>query len=90
MVIYRHALKNALIPVVTIVGLNFGVLLGGIVVIEQITGLPGVGRLTLHAIDRRDFAQIQVNVLFFGVVYALSNLAVDMTYGFLDPRIRQS
>ena len=90
MVIYRHALKNALIPVVTIVGLNFGVLLGGIVVIEQITGLPGVGRLTLHAIDRRDFAQIQVNVLFFGVVYALSNLVVDMTYGFLDPRIRQS
>ena len=90
MVISRHALKNAMIPVVTIVGLNFGVLLGGIVVIEQITGVPGVGRLTLHAIDRRDFAQIQINVLFFGAVYAFSNLAVDIIYGFLDPRIRQS
>ena len=89
MVIYRHALKNALIPVVTVVGLNFGVLLGGIVVIEQITGVPGVGRLTLHAIDRRDFAQIQINVLFFGAVYAFSNLAVDIIYGYLDPRIRQ-
>ena len=90
MVIYRHALKNALIPVVTVVGLNFGVLLGGIVVIEQITGVPGVGRLTLHAIDRRDFAQIQINVLFFGAVYAFSNLVVDIIYGYLDPRIRQS
>ena len=90
MVIYRHALKNALIPVVTVVGLNFGVLLGGIVVIEQITGVPGVGRLTLHAIDRRDFAQIQINVLFFGAVYAFSNLAVDIIYGYLDPRIRQA
>lgn len=88
-VVTRHAMKNAMIPVVTIVGLNFGVLLGGIVVIEQIAGIPGVGRLTLQAIDRRDFAQIQLNVLFFGVVYALSNLAVDIIYGFLDPRIRQ-
>ena len=90
MVITRHALKNAMIPVVTIVGLNFGVLLGGIVVIEQITGVPGVGRLTLQAIDRRDFAQIQINVLFFGAVYAFSNLAVDIIYGYLDPRIRQA
>ena len=89
-VISRHALKNAMIPVVTIVGLNFGVLLGGIVVIEQITGVPGVGRLTLQAIDRRDFAQIQLNVLFFGAIYAFSNLAVDLVYGFLDPRISQA
>ena len=55
-----------------------------------ITGVPGVGRLTLQAIDRRDFAQIQINVLFFGAIYAFSNLAVDLIYGFLDPRIRQA
>jgi peptide/nickel transport system permease protein len=90
MVIYRHAMKNAMIPVVTVVGLNFGILLGGIVVIEQITGVPGVGRLTLQAINQRDLAQIQINVLFFGTVFAFSNLMVDMMYGFLDPRIRQS
>ena len=90
MVIYRHAMKNAMIPVVTVVGLNFGILLGGIVVIEQITGVPGVGRLTLQAINQRDLAQIQINVLFFGVVFAFTNLLVDMIYGFLDPRIRQS
>ena len=90
MVIYRHAMKNAMIPVVTVVGLNFGILLGGIVVIEQITGVPGVGRLTLQAINQRDLAQIQINVLFFGVVFAFTNLMVDMIYGFLDPRIRQS
>ena len=90
LVIYRHAMKNAMIPVITVVGLNFGILLGGIVTIEQITGVPGVGRLTLQAINQRDFAQIQINVLFFGVVFAFSNLAVDMMYGFLDPRIRQS
>ena len=90
MVVYRHAMKNAMIPVVTVVGLNFGILLGGIVVIEQITGVPGVGRLTLQAINQRDLAQIQINVLFFGTVFAFSNLMVDMMYGFLDPRIRQS
>ena len=90
MVIYRHAMKNAMIPVVTVVGLNFGILLGGIVIIEQITGVPGVGRLTLQAINQRDLAQIQINVLFFGAVFAFSNLMVDMMYGFLDPRIRQS
>lgn len=90
LVIGRHALKNAMIPVITVVGLNFGVLLGGIVVIEQVTGVPGVGRLTLKAIDQRDFAQIQLNVLFFAVVFAMSNLAVDLAYGFLDPRIRRS
>ena len=90
MVIYRHAMKNAMIPGVTVVGLNFGILLGGIVIIEQITGVPGVGRLTLQAINQRDLAQIQINVLFFGAVFAFSNLMVDMIYGFLDPRIRQS
>ncbi len=87
-VIWRHALKNALIPVVTIAGLQFNTLLGGTVIIESLFGLPGVGSLTLFAVTNRDYPQLQANVVFFAVVYVLVNLAVDLLYGWLDPRIR--
>jgi len=85
---YRHALKNALIPVVTVVGLNFGALLGGSVITEQVFNLPGLGTLLLASIDRRDYPVIQAIVLLISVIYVVINLLVDLLYGFLDPRVR--
>jgi peptide/nickel transport system permease protein len=86
-VIIRHALKNALIPVVTIVGMQLPVMIGGTVIIEQIFVLPGMGRLMLEAINRRDYTIVSgVNLLIASFVL-LTNLVVDMTYGFLDPRV---
>jgi len=87
-VIYRHALKNALIPVVTVAGLQFNGLLGGTVILETLYGLPGVGSLTLLAINQRDYPQVQANVVFFASAYVLINLAMDLFYAALDPRIR--
>ncbi|MFN8559557.1 MAG: ABC transporter permease [Dehalococcoidia bacterium] len=86
-VVRRHGLRNALIPVVTIMGVQAGALLGGAVIIEQIFSMPGVGRLTFEAIGRRDYTQLQANVLFIGMVFVLINLLVDLTYAWLDPRI---
>jgi len=88
LVILRHALKNALIPVTTIVGLQFGALLGGAFIIENIFGWPGVGRLAVQAIFNRDFPVVQGTVLLVAVAYLLSNLVVDVLYAWLDPRIR--
>ena len=87
-VLARHALKNAMIPVMTLIGLNFGTLLGGVVTIEAVFVLPGLGLSTLSAINNRDYAQIQANVLFITVVFLLINLAVDVMYAWADPRIR--
>ncbi len=87
-VIVRHVLRNALIPVVTIIGLQAGNLLGGVVVIEQLFGLPGLGWTLLNAIYQRDYPVVQGTVLFFALVFALVNLLVDLTYAQLDPRIR--
>ena len=87
-VIARHALKNALIPVVTILGLQLGRLLGGTVIMENIFSLPGVGRLTAEAIFQRDYSQLQANILFFAFFFVLINIAVDLLYGVLDPRIK--
>jgi peptide/nickel transport system permease protein len=87
-VVYRHALKNALIPVITIVGLQFGHLLGGTVLVESVFAWPGMGRLLVDAIFTRDYPIIQGAVLMFAMVFALVNLSVDLTYGLLDPRIR--
>jgi peptide/nickel transport system permease protein len=87
-IVIRHCLKNALIPVITIIGLQMPVLIGGAVIIEQIFSLPGVGRLMLDAISARDYPIISgVMVTLAGFVLFL-NLAVDLTYSFLDPRIR--
>ncbi|MBI3965015.1 MAG: ABC transporter permease [Chloroflexi bacterium] len=87
-VVWRHALKNALIPTVTIVGLQFGTLLGGAVVTENVFALPGVGRLVVESILTRDFPIIQAAVLLLAVTFAIVNFAVDLTYAALDPRIR--
>jgi peptide/nickel transport system permease protein len=87
-VIWRHALPNALIPVVTISGVEFGYLLGGAVLVEQIFALPGLGRLVLEAILQRDYALVQGCVLFIAFNFMVVNLLVDLAYVALDPRIR--
>ncbi len=87
-VIARHALKNAFIPVVTILGVQFGTILGGTVIIETIFSLPGIGTLTLSAVRQRDYPQLQANILFLATAYILINLTVDILYAWLDPRIR--
>lgn len=86
--IYRHALKNAMIPVVSIVGLQFASLLGGAVIVETVFGWPGIGRLAVDAIFNRDIPVIQAVVLVAAVIFVLVNLIVDLLYGWLDPRIR--
>jgi peptide/nickel transport system permease protein len=87
-VVYKHALKNALIPVVTIVGGQLGVLLAGTVVVETIFALPGMGRLTVEAILYRDYPIVQTNVMLVAGTLVTLNLLVDLTYAWLDPRIR--
>lgn len=88
LVIVRHALKNALIPVITIIGLQFGNMLAGAVVIEVLFARQGIGRLLVDAILQRDFPLVQTIVLFIAVFYVVSNLLVDVSYAFFDPRIR--
>lgn len=87
-VLVRHALKNAMIPVVTVAGLQFATLLGGTVIMEQIFTIPGLGRSTFLAVFNRDYTQLQANVLFLALIYLLANLVVDLTYAWFDPRIR--
>jgi peptide/nickel transport system permease protein len=87
-VVYKHALKNALIPVVTIVGGQFGTLLAGTFVVETIFALPGMGRLTVEAILFRDYPVVQTNVMLVAATLVSLNLMVDLTYAWLDPRIR--
>lgn len=84
----RHALRNALIPVVTVVGLQFGSLLGGSVIVEQIFSLPGIGRFALEGINLRDYPVVQGAVLFIAAAFVLVNLLVDIVYAFIDPRVR--
>jgi peptide/nickel transport system permease protein len=87
-VVLRHALRNAMIPTVTILGLQFGQLLAGTVVIETVFGRPGIGRLIVSAILEKDFPLVQGIVLFVAIAYVVVNLMVDLTYAVLDPRIR--
>ncbi len=89
-VIRAHALKNALIPVVTVLGLQFGTLVGGAVITEYVFALPGVGRLVVDAVFARDYPLVQGVVLLIAVGFILSNLVVDIAYGWLDPRVRYS
>jgi peptide/nickel transport system permease protein len=84
---YRHAFRNAAIPVLTVVGLQFGTILGGAVLTETIFSLPGLGRLLVDSVTRRDFPVIQGGVLFISLIFVLSNLAVDVLYVIIDPRI---
>jgi peptide/nickel transport system permease protein len=87
-VLRRHALKNSLIPVVTLLGLQLGTLIGGAVITEYVFALPGVGRLVVDAVFARDYPLVQGVVLLIAVGFILSNLVVDLVYGYLDPRIR--
>jgi peptide/nickel transport system permease protein len=85
---YRHVLKNALLPVITIAGIQLGYMLGGTIIIEQVFSLPGVGRLLLTAIQQRDFAVIQAGVVFVAVIFSTINFTADILYAVVNPRIR--
>ena len=87
-VLIRHALRNALLPVVTVVGASMAILLGGVVVTEQVFTIPGMGRLMVNAVQNRDFPLIQGIILLSALFHALINLLTDLTYAYLDPRIR--
>jgi ABC-type dipeptide/oligopeptide/nickel transport system permease component len=89
-VVIHHALRNALLPIVTLIGLQLGALLGGSVVVETVFAWPGVGRLTIDAIRHRDYPVIQAAILFMATAFALVNLAIDLLYARLDPRIEYS
>jgi peptide/nickel transport system permease protein len=87
-VLLRHVLRNAAVPIVTVIGFGVALLIGGVVVTESVFSIPGLGRLTVDAVLARDYPTVQAVVLLFSVVYVLINLLVDVTYTFLDPRIR--
>jgi peptide/nickel transport system permease protein len=88
LIVRRHVLKNGLIVVVTLLGIQVGQLLGGAVVVEEIFSIPGVGRMLLAAIVQRDYALVQGGVLAIAILFVLVNIVVDLLYGYLDPRIR--
>ena len=88
--LYRHALPNALVPVLTVLGLQFGSLLAGAIVTETIFSWPGIGRLTLSAISNRDYALVQGCLLAVGLTYVAVNLLTDVAYTLVDPRLRRS
>jgi peptide/nickel transport system permease protein/oligopeptide transport system permease protein len=89
-VVYRHAIKNALIPIITILGLEFGFLLSGSVVTETVFSYPGLGLLLISSINNRDFPVVQGALLLFALQFVIVNLVVDLLYGFVDPRITYS
>jgi peptide/nickel transport system permease protein len=87
-VIYKHVLKNGLIPVVTVIGLQFGVLLAGAIITEMIFSWPGLGRLTIDSINSRDYPMVQGCILMIALTYIIANLITDFAYRLLDPRIK--
>jgi peptide/nickel transport system permease protein len=88
-VVYKHALRNALIPVLTVIGLQFGALLAGAIVTETIFSWPGIGRLTVQAISNRDYYLVQGCILAIGLTYVMANFVTDLLYSVVNPRIRQ-
>jgi peptide/nickel transport system permease protein len=88
-VVVRHALRGSLVPIVTVIGLHFGLLLGGAVLTETVFGWPGLGKYTVDSVLRRDFHAVQGSLLLMATTFVLVNLAVDLLYAFLDPRIRE-
>jgi peptide/nickel transport system permease protein len=87
-VLFRHALRNAAVPIMTIIGTGFALLIGGVVVTESVFNIPGIGRLTVDAILARDYPVIQAMILITSAIYVLINLIIDISYTFIDPRIR--
>jgi len=88
-IIYKYVLRNALIPVVTVIGLQFGYLLGGAVLTESVFGWPGLGRFVVDSIFSRDYIAVQVGIMLIATTFVLVNLAVDLVYAFIDPRLRR-
>ncbi len=86
--LFRHALKNAAVPIVTVVGIGVALLISGVVITETVFNIPGIGRLVVDAITRRDYPIIQGVMLVFSAIYVLVNLAVDLSYTLFDPRVR--
>jgi peptide/nickel transport system permease protein len=86
-IVFRHALRNAAVPIVTVVGIQFGVLLGGAIVVETIFGLPGLGKLVVTAVNQRNYTVVQGAVLVIATLFILVNLLTDLVYGWLDPRV---
>lgn len=89
-ILFGHALRNALIPVITLIGIQFGYALGGSVIIETVFGRQGIGQLAVGAVQKHDYPLVQGTVLFIGIVFVVANLVVDLLYGIIDPRIRYS
>ncbi|HLH73289.1 MAG TPA: ABC transporter permease, partial [Chloroflexota bacterium] len=87
LVVYRHALRNALIPVVTILGIQFGRLLGGAVITEAVFAYPGIGRLVVTSILNRDYPVVQATLMLVVIIFLVTNIVVDASYAFLDPRV---
>ena len=87
-ILLRHALKNAAVPIITVVGIGVALLISGVVITESVFNVPGVGRLVVDAISRRDYPVIQGVMIIFAAIYVLINLIIDISYCFLDPRIR--
>jgi peptide/nickel transport system permease protein len=87
-VIYKHALRNSFIPILTVIGQTFGMLIAGAAVTETVFNIPGIGQLIMNSVERRDYAVIQGTVLFITVSYVFINLVVDLMYGIIDPRVR--
>jgi peptide/nickel transport system permease protein len=88
MVIYKHAARNALLPVITVIGLNFGILLAGAILTETIFSWPGIGRYVVKAVQMRDYPAVQGCVLFFAFMFVIVNLITDLLYAYIDPRIK--
>ena len=84
----RHALRNAAVPIVTVIGVSIALMIGGVVVTESVYNIPGLGRQVLDAVQSRDYPIIQGLILFFSFIYVLINLLIDLSYTILDPRIR--
>ena len=87
-ILMRHALGNAAVPIVTVIGIGIAILIGGVVVTESVYNIPGLGRLVLDAVLARDYPIIQGLILFFSLIYVLLNLIIDLTYTLFDPRIK--
>jgi peptide/nickel transport system permease protein len=87
-VLLRHALRNAAVPIITVIGIGIALLIGGVVITESVYNIPGIGRLTVDAVLARDFPVIQIVIMMFSFVYVLVNLLIDLAYSVLDPRIR--
>ena len=87
-VIFGHALRNALLPVITIIGVNFGFALGGAIVIEQVFAIPGLGQLMINSIRTKDIPMTTAAVLFAAIIASLINLLVDIIYAYIDPRLK--